>query len=111
MRARAAILAIALLSRLVTAQQPASLPDFQIETQLHKTVVPLPTGNESLDELVGRFERELIGGLLERNNSNLNKTAEQLKISRHALRYRMQRLNIHLAEDTEDRAAAGKETS
>ena len=90
--------------------QPVSLPDFQIEAQLHKTAAPVPTGNESLDEILGRFERELISGLLERNNFNLNKTAEQLKISRHALRYRMQRLNIHLAEDGEDRTA-GKETS
>ena len=91
--------------------QPLSLPDFQIETQLHKTAAPLPAGNESLDEIVGQFERELIGGLLERNNHNLNKTAEQLKISRHALRYRMQRLNIHLAEDAEGHPAAGKEAS
>ena len=90
--------------------QPVSLPDFQIEAQLHKTAAPVPTGNESLDEILGRFERELISGLLERNNFNLNKTAKQLKISRHALRYRMQRLNIHLAEDGEDRTA-GKETS
>ena len=91
--------------------QPVSLPDFKIETQLHKTAAPLPTGNESLDEILGRFERELIGGLLEKNSFSLNKTAEQLKISRHALRYRMQRLNIHLAEDVEDRAATGKEAS
>jgi transcriptional regulator with PAS, ATPase and Fis domain len=91
--------------------QAASLPDFQIETQLHKTAVPLPAGNESLDEIVGQFERELIGGLLEKNGFNLNKTAEQFKISRHALRYRIQRLNIPLAEDAEERAAAGKEAS
>ena len=90
--------------------QPVSLPDFQIETQLHKTAAPWPTGNESLDDILGRFERELIGGLLEKNSFNLNKTAEQLKISRHALRYRMQRLNIHLAEDGDDRAV-GKEVS
>ncbi|MFO1488173.1 MAG: sigma-54 dependent transcriptional regulator [Verrucomicrobiota bacterium] len=88
--------------------QAMNLPDFKIETQLHKTSTPVPTGNESLDELVGRFERELITSLLERNNFNLNKTAEQLKISRHALRYRMQRLNIHLAEEAE---AAVKEPS
>ena len=32
--------------------------------------------------------------MLEQNHFSLAKTAEQLKISRHALRYRMQRLNI-----------------
>ena len=68
------------------------------------------TGEQGSKFILGRFERELISGLLERNNFNLNKTAEQLKISRHALRYRMQRLNIHLAEDGEDRTA-GKEAS
>ena len=32
--------------------------------------------------------------MLEQNHFSLTRTAEQLKISRHALRYRMQRLNI-----------------
>ena len=40
------------------------------------------------------YERELITSLLTQNHYNLAKTAEQLKLSRHALRYRMQRLNI-----------------
>jgi len=92
--------------------QPASLPDFHLENQLHKTDVPVSTGNESLDEIISKFERELITGILERHNFSLNKTAEQLKISRHALRYRMQRLNIHVDEETESRSeAAEKETS
>ncbi len=81
--------------------QPLSLPDFQIETQLHKTELPTVTGKESLDEIVAEFERELINRLLEKNSFNLNKTAEQLKISRHALRYRVQRLNIQLPADSE----------
>jgi DNA-binding NtrC family response regulator len=91
--------------------QPASLPDFQVETKLHKSEAPVPAGNQSLDELVASFERELISGLLLRNDSNLNRTAEQLKISRHALRYRMQRLNLHVAEEPDDRSAAEKENS
>jgi DNA-binding NtrC family response regulator len=86
--------------------QAASLPDFQLEGQLHKTLSPKPGGNESLDELLATFERELIGGMLERNHFSLTKTAEQLKLSRHALRYRMQRLNISTtAEDDDDKAA------
>jgi DNA-binding NtrC family response regulator len=90
--------------------QPVHLPDFQLETQLRKTETPAPTGNQSLDEIVSKFERELISGLLQRNDSNLNKTAEQLKITRHALRYRMQRLNLHISEDADDQST-GKENS
>ncbi len=81
--------------------QPVSLPDFQIETQLHKAELPAVTGKESLDEIVAQFERELLTTLLGKNHFNLNKTAEQLKISRHALRYRMQRLNIQSPEEAE----------
>lgn len=82
--------------------QAASLPDFKLEAQLHKTAAPQPTGDQSLDELVANFERELIGAMLERNNFSLTKTAEQLKLSRHALRYRMQRLNIGSTTDEEE---------
>ena len=42
------------------------------------------------------MERELITNVLGQNHFSLTRTAEQLKISRHALRYRMQRLNINL---------------
>ena len=82
--------------------QAASLPDFQVEAQLHKVSAPKMTGSESLDELVTAFERQLIGEMLERNGFNLGKTAEQLKISRHALRYRMQRLNLTLPGEGEE---------
>jgi DNA-binding NtrC family response regulator len=93
--------------------QAASLPDFQVEAQLHKSAAPKMTGSESLDELVTSFERQLIADILERNGFNLGKTAEQLKISRHALRYRMQRLNLSLPGENEDdkNVAAGKEIS
>jgi DNA-binding NtrC family response regulator len=88
--------------------QPASLPDFQLEARLHKSVMPQATGNESLDELVAGFERELIGAMLERNHFSLTRTAEQLKLSRHALRYRMQRLNLSTTTDEdEDSVASG----
>jgi DNA-binding NtrC family response regulator len=92
--------------------QPASLPDFQLEAQLHKSVAPRVIGNESLDELLASFERELIGEMLERNHFSLTRTAEQLKLSRHALRYRMQRLNISTTtDDEEDKLSAGKDRS
>jgi len=43
----------------------------------------------------------------------LTRTAEHLKISRHALRYRMQRLNIHAETDNEDEVTPtpGKEAT
>jgi len=74
--------------------QPESLPDFQLESRLHKgpAAKAIPAG--SLDEIMAGYERELISSLLEQNHFNLAKTAERLKISRHALRYRMQRLAI-----------------
>jgi DNA-binding NtrC family response regulator len=93
--------------------QAASLPDFQVEAQLHKAPTPRMTGSESLDELVTAFERQLIGEMLERNGFNLGKTAEQLKISRHALRYRMQRLNLTLPGESEEdkNGVPGKEVA
>ena len=79
--------------------QSASLPDFQLETRLRKTEIPAASGARTLDETVADFERELINTTLADNNFSLTRTAGQLKISRHALRYRMQRLNLTPAED------------
>lgn len=76
-----------------------SLPDFETETRLRKGEVPVLNGALSLDESVANFEKELITNLLEQNHFSLTKTAEQLKISRHALRYRMQRLSISVGVD------------
>jgi transcriptional regulator with PAS, ATPase and Fis domain len=76
-----------------------SLPDFHTETRLRKGEVPVLNGAMSLDESVANFEKELITNLLEQNHYSLTKTAEQLKISRHALRYRMQRLSISVGVD------------
>jgi DNA-binding NtrC family response regulator len=81
--------------------QPGSLPDFQLEGRLRKSDSIMITGNESLDELMSDFERQVINTALEQSRYNMSKTAEQLKISRHALRYRMQRLNISLGPDEE----------
>jgi DNA-binding NtrC family response regulator len=80
--------------------QPGSLPDFQLEARLRHGDVPRPVG-ESLDEIVANYERELISGMLEQNHRSITRTAEQLKLSRHALRYRMQRLNL-VGGDVED---------
>ena len=89
--------------------QAGSLPDFQLESRLHRNAPQPPPGDGSLDEMLANFERELIASLLEQNHFSLARTSEQLKISRHALRYRMQRLNISAGADDEPPAdAAGK---
>jgi DNA-binding NtrC family response regulator len=82
--------------------QPSSLPDFQVEARLHKTDSPKAVGDASLDELLSNFERDLINSTLEQNHFSLTKSAERLKLSRHALRYRMQRLNLASEADGED---------
>jgi transcriptional regulator with PAS, ATPase and Fis domain len=75
--------------------QPSSLPDFRHETRLRKGEAPgaaVIVG--SLEEALFNYERDLVLSTLEQNHYSLAKTADQLKITRHALRYRMQRLNI-----------------
>ena len=78
--------------------QPSGLPDFSVEARLQKTAPAAP--DESLDAALERHEREIIHGALEQNNFSLTRTAERLKLSRHALRYRMQRLNMKIDGDT-----------
>jgi DNA-binding NtrC family response regulator len=82
--------------------QASSLPDFQVETRLQKTASTQAAPHESLDDALARLERELITSVLEQNNFNLTRTAEQLKLSRHSLRYRMQRLNMDFGDSTPD---------
>lgn len=88
-----------------------SLPDFQLESRLSKPEAPpITAGDRPLDEIVADFERNLITTTLEHSGFNLTKSAEKLKLSRHALRYRMQRLNLTAGED-DSPAAPGKEES
>ena len=93
--------------------QEQNLPDFQLEARLRKGEAPQPTGTQSLDELVAGYERSLIVDRLEQNRHNLTKTAEDLQISRHALRYRMQRLKMPATSDTDEGSSAvpGKENN
>jgi DNA-binding NtrC family response regulator len=93
--------------------QPASLPDFQVEARLQKTpAVHTPTG-ESLDDALARIEVELITGALEQSGFNLTRAAEQLKLTRHSLRYRMQRLNLNFGDGAanEPSGAVGQKSS
>ena len=79
--------------------QPGSLPDFQVEAQLGpEPGIPQQqvflAENQSLEEALESYERQLVQQALNEHSFSLNKSAEALKISRHALRYRMQRLEI-----------------
>ena len=77
--------------------QPGSLPDFVFEARLRDS------DDDSDDALrtdlgfaesVAEFERNIIKAALEQSQYNVNRTAEQLKMTRHSLRYRMQQLGI-----------------
>jgi DNA-binding NtrC family response regulator len=91
--------------------QPESLPDFHLETRLRKAGPSPPPAEGSLEDALAHYERELILHTLERHSFNLHKTAEQLGLSRHALRYRLHRLNIETGESFEEEASlpTGKE--
>jgi two-component system, NtrC family, response regulator len=74
---------------------PSLLPGFEVEARLHGSPAEpeIPTG-KPLDELVSDYEKRIIRTALERNHYSINKTADELNVTRHALRYRMQRLDI-----------------
>jgi DNA-binding NtrC family response regulator len=90
--------------------QPASLPDFHLEGRLRKSEGITISANQSLDALMADFERQVITTTLDQNRYSISKTAEQLKISRHALRYRIQRLNISEGTDDDAPPLPGRET-
>ncbi|HEX5398014.1 MAG TPA: sigma-54 dependent transcriptional regulator [Verrucomicrobiae bacterium] len=78
--------------------QPSSLPDFQLEARLGQGTPVRQTPEESLDDALMRTERELISLVLEQSDFNLTRAAERLKLTRHSLRYRMQRLNMQVGD-------------
>lgn len=82
--------------------QARNLPDFAIESSLKKAETPHSTAGRSLDDAMAQFERDLIQHTLEQNRFSVSRAAEQLKLTRHALRYRMQRLNINSPHETEE---------
>ena len=75
----------------------SSLPDFTVEARLQRSAPVAVAPDESLDAALERLERELIQNMLEQNNFSLTRVAERLRLSRHSLRYRMQRLNMKTA--------------
>ncbi|MCG0275478.1 MAG: sigma 54-interacting transcriptional regulator [Thermosediminibacteraceae bacterium] len=50
--------------------------------------------NYSLDEIINRFEREIIKKAIKECNGNVSKAASKLKIKRQTLQYRMKKLNL-----------------
>jgi len=90
----------ALILETTSEIQPASLPDFEPDTRRQKGQTIQATPGESLDDALARLERELINHSLENHGFSLTRVAESLKITRHALRYRMQRLNMKVAGET-----------
>jgi DNA-binding NtrC family response regulator len=83
--------------------QPSSLPDFYLETRLKKGEEASPLASlQSLDDQMMQHEKDIIMRALDQQRYNLGRTADALKISRHSLRYRMQRLNINTDAEGED---------
>ena len=78
--------------------QTDSLPDFEFEARLRDSDEDHSKGSSTpglgFSESVAEFEKNMIKTALEQNQYNVNRTAEQLKMTRHSLRYRMQQLGI-----------------
>jgi DNA-binding NtrC family response regulator len=86
-----------------------NLPEFKVENRLRRDGdEAVELGGKTLDEAVADFERGLILRSLEQNRYSLTRTADQMGISRHSLRYRMQRLNIDLDEDDKEAEAEAR---
>jgi transcriptional regulator with PAS, ATPase and Fis domain len=81
--------------------QVENLPDFQVEQRLTRPAAAEELVGGALDAILAHHERQAIQRALEQNRFNLTRTADQLEISRHALRYRMQRLQIQPGTDSE----------
>ncbi|MSR66125.1 MAG: sigma-54-dependent Fis family transcriptional regulator [Pedosphaera sp.] len=74
--------------------QPNSLPAFHLEAVLTHNQSAIDLGDMPFEAAVHEFEKRLILTALRRCDMSFTKAAEELKISRHALRYRMQRLQL-----------------
>jgi DNA-binding NtrC family response regulator len=89
---------------------PASLPDFEVESRLRVRSDDGFSGlanknvSGSLSEALLHYERDMIVAALEANAGNLTRAAAQLELSRHALRYRMSRLNLLVESAVDDEA-------
>ena len=84
-----------------------SLPDFSVEARL--APAPEIRADRPLEEALADFERQWITAALERHRS-IGRAAEALGISRHALRYRMQRLGLQ-SDSADDEAVPATDRS
>jgi len=83
--------------------ETAALPDFELETQLRDSGGSMDLApDSSIDDALAEYEKSLITAALESNNFNMNRTAEDLKTTRHSLRYRMQRLEMTPANNKDN---------
>jgi DNA-binding NtrC family response regulator len=95
----------ALILESTSELQYANLPDFAVEQRLPRTDGQAEELVEGpLDTLLAAHERRVIEAALARHNFNLQRAADQLQISRHSLRYRMQRLNLQPEGEVDDSA-------
>jgi DNA-binding NtrC family response regulator len=87
--------------------QPGNLPDFKLEARLRGATEFGDRGQINMDlgftEAVEDFERKIVSAALKHNQYNVNQSAEQLKMTRHSLRYRMQQLGL-----TNNRSGGGE---
>lgn len=90
-----------------TEIQAGSLPDFALEARL-APAAEIRT-DRPLEEALAEFERQCIAAALERHRS-IGRAAETLGISRHALRYRMQRLGLQ-SDSADDETVPATERS
>lgn len=86
---------------------PTSLPDFALEARLAASGATGPEldTDRPLEEALADYERRLISAALARHR-NVGRTADGLGISRHALRYRMQRLGLQSESGEDDSVSA-----
>jgi DNA-binding NtrC family response regulator len=89
--------------------QPASLPDFEVESRLRDGLLERNGVSKggSLPEALLRFEKEMILDALEANDGSLSKAAAALDLSRHSLRYRMGRLGLGVDGGVDEDADTG----
>jgi len=89
--------------------QPASLPDFEVESRLRDGPVEKSGSSRrgSLPEALLSFEKEMILDALEASDGSLSKAAASLDLSRHSLRYRMGRLGLGVDGGVDEDADTG----
>lgn len=86
--------------------QAVSLPDFELESRLRE----VDDGDEnhepelggSLTKALLDYEKSMISKALQQSGGNLTRAAQGLDLTRHALRYRMNRLNLTVDGDIDE---------